>query len=84
MAINKDARMIQRLVNRINRLVSMPHISIREYCLGADIIAFLLGTLMHNFLLDIPRLGFTSIIPALILPNSGTPPSRNETLNAMI
>lgn len=36
---------------------------IREYYLGADTIASVLGTSMHVFLLDIPRLDFAAIIP---------------------
>jgi flavin-dependent dehydrogenase len=36
---------------------------IREYYLGADKIASVLGTSMHVFLLDIPRLEFAAIIP---------------------
>jgi flavin-dependent dehydrogenase len=36
---------------------------IREYFLGEDVIAATLGTSMHVFLLDIPRLEFAAIIP---------------------
>ena len=36
---------------------------IREYLLGADAIAASLGTSMHVFLLDIPRLEFAALIP---------------------
>jgi len=36
---------------------------IREYYLGADDIANVLGSSMHVFLLDIPRLEFAAIIP---------------------
>ena len=36
---------------------------IREYHLGADVIATTLGSSMHVFLLDIPRLEFAAIIP---------------------
>lgn len=36
---------------------------IREYFLGEDVIAKYMGTSMHVFLLDIPRLEFAAIIP---------------------
>jgi hypothetical protein len=43
-----------------------PHVTktlIREYRLGADAIAASLGTSMHVFLLNIPRLEFAAVIP---------------------